>query len=297
MSQRIESDSKPLTSPSPRRSVEHNTQSGVSVGEPPTMWRLARQPKWIGGLVICLAIAAAFALLAQWQVGRSVEDGQIIERETETSVPLETIAEPQGPVTTAAAGQLVTVTGAVQADEFVVLTGRLNAGEEAYWVVGHVVVAGSDANDGGQNPSLAVALGWAPTLESATAAAGRIETGIQTQFTGRYLVSESPQEDDFEAGEQNSLAVSALVNQWSTAPAGVYGGYLVAVDAPAGLRAIDSPPPSTEVVLNWLNVFYAVEWVVFAGFAIFLWYRLLRDEWMREVEDAAERAATTSPAS
>jgi hypothetical protein len=50
-------------------------------------------------------------------------------------------------------------------------------------------------------------------------------------------------------------------------------------------------------VLNWLNVFYAVEWVVFAGFAIFLWYRLLRDEWMREVEDAAERAATTSPAS
>jgi hypothetical protein len=44
------------------------------------------------------------------------------------------------------------------------------------------------------------------------------------------------------------------------------------------------------VALNWLNVFYAVEWVVFAGFAIFLWYRLVRDAVERERE-AAEEAA------
>lgn len=31
--------------------------------------------------------------------------------------------------------------------------------------------------------------------------------------------------------------------------------------------------------INWLNLFYAVEWVVFAGFAIFFWYRLVRDDW------------------
>lgn len=29
--------------------------------------------------------------------------------------------------------------------------------------------------------------------------------------------------------------------------------------------------------MNWLNVFYALEWVVFAGFAVFLWWRLLAD--------------------
>jgi cytochrome oxidase assembly protein ShyY1 len=265
------------------------------------MWQLARTPKWIGGLALCLAVAAGFAVLAQWQVSRSIEDGQIIERETETTVPLDSIAQPQGPVTTAASGQLVTVTGAVQAEDFIVLTGRLNKGQEAFWVVGHVVVsdaggadAGGAAAEGEQasaesNPSLAVALGWAPTRAGATAAIARVETGIPTTFTGRYLVSESPQEDDFEAGEQNSLAVSALVNQWENAPAGVYGGYLVSADAPSGLETIDSPAPSSEVVLNWLNVFYAVEWVVFAGFAVFLWYRLLRDEWTREQEDAEER--------
>ncbi|MGV8969554.1 MAG: SURF1 family cytochrome oxidase biogenesis protein [Microbacteriaceae bacterium] len=263
--------------------------------QPPTMWQLARKPKWIGGLAVCLAIAAAFALLAQWQVGRSVEDGQIIARETETSVRLESIAKPQGPVTTAAAGQLVRVTATLQARDFVVLTGRLNNGEQAYWVVGHGVTT-ADAAGSSASPSLAVALGWAPTLEAARDASAKLESGIPIPFIGRYLVSESPQEDDFEAGEQNSLSVSALINQWSTAPASVYGGYLIATQAPEGLRVIESPPPSTEVVLNWLNVFYAIEWVVFAGFAVFLWYRLLRDEWVREREDAAERDLTSAGA-
>ena len=38
--------------------------------------------------------------------------------------------------------------------------------------------------------------------------------------------------------------------------------------------------------LNLLNVFYAVEWELFAGFAIFLWYRLVKDTW--EEENAQE---------
>ena len=54
--------------------------------------------------------------------------------------------------------------------------------------------------------------------------------------------------------------------------------------APAGLDLIDAPPPITEIGLNLLNVFYAVEWVIFAGFAIFLWYRLVKDAWELENE-------------
>jgi surfeit locus 1 family protein len=46
------------------------------------------------------------------------------------------------------------------------------------------------------------------------------------------------------------------------------------------------------VALNWLNIFYAVEWVIFAGFAIFLWYRLARDAWERELEELEELEQT-----
>jgi hypothetical protein len=33
-------------------------------------------------------------------------------------------------------------------------------------------------------------------------------------------------------------------------------------------------------------VFYALEWAIFAGFAIYLWYRLVRDVVEREAEPA-----------
>jgi hypothetical protein len=29
--------------------------------------------------------------------------------------------------------------------------------------------------------------------------------------------------------------------------------------------------------INWLTLFYAAEWVLFAGFAIFLWGRTVKD--------------------
>ena len=73
----------------------------------------------------------------------------------------------------------------------------------------------------------------------------------------------------------------------------MYFGYVTAAEPAPGLEPISSPPPEESVELNWLNVFYAVEWVVFAGFAIFLWYRLVRDAVERE-RNAAEAEAETS---
>ena len=62
----------------------------------------------------------------------------------------------------------------------------------------------------------------------------------------------------------------------------VYNGYVVSATPPPGLETISAPPPDTSVELNWLNLFYAAEWVIFAGFAVFLWWRLVRDVWERE---------------
>jgi surfeit locus 1 family protein len=64
---------------------------------------------------------------------------------------------------------------------------------------------------------------------------------------------------------------------------------------PAGLAAIYSPPPILQQSVDWLNVFYAVEWAVFAGFAIYLWYRVAKDAWEREIEDAEVAAGILPP--
>lgn len=242
------------------------------------MWQVARRPRWIGVLFVCLAVAAGFAALGQWQLGRAVDEGTVVERPTETSIALEKVAKPQAPVTTTASAQRVIFTGAPVEGDYVVIGERFNAGEPGYWVVGHYLV-GDD--------SLAVALGWAPSRDAATSAISALPANDR-ELTGRYLATEPPAEDDFENGEQKSVSVAALINQWQDAPASVYGGYVVADVAPAGLDVIDSPEPSSEVELNWLNIFYAIEWAVFAGFAVFLWFRLVRDEWEREQELESE---------
>lgn len=246
-------------------------------------WRVARRPRWILALLLALVIAGAFAALGQWQLSRSVESAVGPDQQTEVVVELATVAEPQRPVTTRASGQSVTVAAELVPGDYTVLSDRINVAGPGYWVVGHAVDA-----DG---VSLAVALGWAPDRDSAITAIRSLEsTGLPLSMPpsvlqGRYLPSESPQESDFEAGRRSRLAVSELVNLWNTAPDRVYGGYLISDAAPPGLETIDAPPPSTEVSLNLLNIFYAVEWVIFAGFAVFLWYRLVRDAWEAEEDE------------
>jgi hypothetical protein len=44
-------------------------------------------------------------------------------------------------------------------------------------------------------------------------------------------------------------------------------------------------PQPQETTYNWMNIFYALEWVVFAGFALYLWWRFLRDDVNREREE------------
>ena len=118
-------------------------------------------------------------------------------------------------------------------------------------------------------------------------------------LTGRFLSSEAPvlPEDGADPHTMTTVSTAALINLWANwSDQSVYQGYIVDTVAPDGLAVIDSPEPVVEVPLNWLNIFYALEWAVFAGFAVFLWYRLVRDAWERETEEAEIAAAAAADA-
>jgi cytochrome oxidase assembly protein ShyY1 len=164
----------------------------------------------------------------------------------------------------------VTVTGRYV--DVIEITGRNNGGP----VEGSVVVAQLRTDEGA---TLVVAMGWAESPGMPSLA------DVPVTLTGRYLPSEVASDSDFENGERNAIAVADLINIWQDAvPA--YGGYLVLDDAPQPLETIYAPAPSQEVSLNLLNVFYAIEWVIFAGFAIYLWYRLVKDVVEKEAEES-----------
>ncbi|RFA10035.1 hypothetical protein B7R54_13085 [Subtercola boreus] len=262
---------------------------------PLTVFSVMRRPKWIWALVLALAVAAIFAALGQWQLSRAVtSNGPNPNATTEIAKPLEEAATAGAPVMEAQDGQMVTADGALVAPDFTIISNRLNGGVLGYWVVGRFDL--SVAQSGGSQTSVAVALGWSDDRSEAESAARALNqtTGFPTeQLLGRYVGSDGPEIKDSEgklAGDRvmSTMAISSLINVWTDFPdtATVYGGYIVASAPVEGLTAIDSPIPQRTTELNWLNIFYAIEWVIFAGFAIFFWYRLVRDAWEREQEEA-----------
>lgn len=240
------------------------------------MWRIAVRPKWIAALVLALVVAGVFAALGQWQLERSIVEATVIERDTENTVPLESVGSPQSVITTDASGRMVSVMCSFVPGDDVVITNRPTSNGTGSWLIRHCQTpAGA---------SLAVAVGWSTeTITSAEI------PDPQSPLVGRYVPTESPQQSDFRAGERSALAVPELLNLWSD-PGPVYGGYLVLAAAPEGLLTIGTEAPATERQLNWLNLFYAAEWAIFGVFAIYLWYRLVKDEWERELEEASRES-------
>lgn len=251
----------------------------------PTFWEVARRPRWIGALAFALLTAAIFAALGQWQVARAVEQGQADERDTETPVALTSVAEPQQPMTSEAGGRMVEVEASVDPASFVVLVGRGQEGSEGAWLTARAVTADGD--------SIALALGWAATAEEAEAAIDDVDLADAT-LVGRYMPSESPTEADFEGGTVDAMSVAQLINVWPGFDGDVYAGYVIVAEPVGDLGSIVSLPPEQQTQLNWLNVFYAIEWVAFALFAVYLWYRLVQDAREREAEEAEEAAAAAA---
>ena len=252
------------------------------------------RPRWVAALLLALGVAAAFALLGHWQLERAIESGVVVERATEQVKPLAEVAQPDGGVTQIATGQMVATTGTWVAGDETLITTRFNGGVEGFWVVSHFRTDTA--------VSIAVARGWAADKATAETVIAELQTepkNTPVTVTGRFLTGEAPElpDPDGDSMELTKVAPSALINLWADfTDESVYSAYIVSADVTAGLDLIDSPIPQVDQSLNWLNIFYAIEWVVFAGFAVFFWYRLVRDALEREQEEAAlEDVAAGAP--
>ncbi len=270
---------------------------GVSVGPapdtfPPTLREVMLRGRWLGMLVLCLVVAGVFAWLGQWQLGRALAIAPETPGSTEVVRPIADVVVPGRYLDAPLVGQKVSVSGVWVPGDFLVVSSRSNAGRTGFWVTGQLRVADASTRTT-QKTSLAVALGWAATRSQADAAATSLDakaaaSPTEVRLTGRLISDEGPQPPPAGARPQEMVAMSpaALLSQWHDIDdLAVYRPFLTSATPSAGLTAIASPAPSDGPGVNWLNIFYAVEWAVFAGFAFYLWYRLAKDAWEKELEE------------
>ncbi len=238
-------------------------------------------------LLLCLVVAGVFAWLGQWQLERAIETDPPPPGATEQVRPLDDVVKPAEYLPEPLVGQRVETSGSWVRDDFLVVSSRFNDGVEGYWVTGQLRVA--------ERTSLAVAIGWTADRATADEAVATLNRGADAdvvEVSGRLISDEGPSVPPVDdPTRMDRMSTAALLSFWhDTDQLDVYRPFLASATATAGLDDIASPAPDEQSPVNWLNVFYAAEWVIFAGFAFYLWYRLAKDAWEREVEEFEEAA-------
>jgi hypothetical protein len=257
----------------------------------PTWSQVARRPKWIFGLFLALAIAAVFALLGQWQLERSFSE---VEPEDLSQAPLVLIdsEKPGAPLTAIAANKRVKAEIMLDTQNIFIVANRLQRTNDevisGYWFIAN---SGVLLEDGDSTASLSVGIGFAESLSLAETARAELMESIQPQAfleqTGRYLQTEGPVAlaDPDKPYLLESFSLAQLVNLYKGAGAQSLAGFMVLDSEPGfGLETIVIAPPEAGTQVNWLTLFYALEWALFAGFAVFLWWRLVEDARIHELQ-------------
>lgn len=253
------------------------------------MLKTALKPKWIATLVGALLAATAFVWLSQWQFGESKTVTADTSGTTEHAVPLTEHFQPGRDMYVADADQIVTATGHFVEGSAFLVSGRLQDGKEGYWVAAAFEPDGAP----GKNV-IPVVRGWQAEADAPAA----LPTG-EVSLEGRLLPSESPTGTrEVANGPYAELSAAWMANAWDRDS---YDGFIVAFKATsggsdagaasAGLEQIWVGPQPSGTTVNWLNIFYGVEWVVFAGFAFFIWWRLVKDDYQRDEEYELELGA------
>jgi len=260
------------------------------------VWKTALKPRWIAGFVFAIAVSGVFVLLSQWQFGRSTSPEVPTNPATEQVQPLTETLQPGEFFHGTDADQMVSAQGSYDPSKQLLVPGRLHDGKTGYWVVSAFAVNGAPALTGAAaSPQtwIPVARGWVAEPGDAPAPpSGTLE------LTGRLLPSEAPVPGTApKPGEATAVSVAELINYWEVssypgfvaATAEVANGVdLSAAAVPGDLLALDIGPQPPAQQINWLNLFYSLEWVVFAGFALFIWWRLVKDDYHRDLEESLE---------
>ena len=242
--------------------------------------RLWLRPGLLGLHVFAVVAVGFCVVMGLWQLGvyDSRQDHERADQQSVPRVDLVGLWGPDEPFEGRLDHRPVRVEGRfAPAAEQVWVTGRELHGRRGVWLVAPVRVASTDA-------SLLVVRGWAPEAgELPAVPAGDVV------FDAVLQPSEGSSEP-FDPAPRTigSLSIPALTNVMS---GDLFSGYAVGTSSSVteGLRPVTLPAPDVSWTVGLRNLAYALQWWVFAAFALFMWWRMASENVaMQRAEDEAE---------
>ena len=249
------------------------------------MLRSALKPRHLWLLAVALLVVVAFIQLGRWQLGVAEDEAlreSLEKARAQQPVAVETVLRPHIDFPNDLSTRPVSASGEFGADQ-VVVAGRRLDGRTGFWVVAPFRVSATGA-------TLPVLRGFVASPDDVPPVPGGTVT-----LTGGLAPPESPYAGPPPPpGQLGSIDTSVLVGRW---PGELYNAFVFQQgETPAptatALGAMQRvPTPTGETGIKWRNAAYALQWWVFALFALYLWWRTVRADTEDEAaEEAAEEA-------
>lgn len=250
------------------------------------MLRVALRPYFLGLLALMVVATLVCGLLATWQWDRAHRAMSSQAAGAQELGDIRDVVDIGGAVTNEIVGDIVTATGRFDADEQIIVPGRSIDGQDAVIIVAALHVPLEDGTDA----LLPVARGWVEA-DKVTGPDGELDPSLapavpdgEVEISGRLEASESAA-GGIEGGVAGEIATPLLVNVWGSP---MYSGYLADVDPIDGLQPMPKAQSAFSKGLNWQNIGYSMQWVLFGAFFLYLWWRSVRSVYLDELEDQRE---------
>jgi surfeit locus 1 family protein len=243
--------------------------------------RTALKPRWLGLFAIVAVVMFTFGVLGLWQLNVARDNGraeQVRTAPTRAVADLAAVLTPHGAFPGDGTGRRIIATGRYDGSGQVLVTPRRLRGQSGYWVVTPFVVRSGGAR-------IAVVRGFVTDPGQAIAPSAPTEITL----SGTLAPGESPTGNSARAdptlpdGQIAVLDLSLLVNRW---PGALYNAFVFATAEQPDVTSVVSPavqrvpPPALAGGgLSWRNAAYALQWWVFALFAAYMWWRMVRDDY------------------
>jgi surfeit locus 1 family protein len=256
--------------------------------EPGPVWRTALSPRWLGLLAIALLLAGVMSTLGVWQldVYHSKTAKATAARAAQPPVPIDSLMSIDEGLQAKVVGRQVSVTGhwAPAADQLYV-SDRVNDGRTGFWVITPLLV-----DDNGS--AVAVVRGWVPSTSSPDAAA----PSGPAKVVGTVISSEAADASGAAASGSRVLPSLRIPTIVGMVDYRLYDAFVVLSSSTpkAATSAPVPPPPPPTNHAGLRNIAYAVQWWIFAAFALFMWWRMMTDAHRSRAAADAEPAGTVS---
>ncbi|MFI0154285.1 SURF1 family protein [Streptomyces lydicus] len=262
------------------------------------MYRFLLTPRWWGINVFAVLAIPFCIFMGSWQLGRFEDRVATHQQQEDRSDRAKTAAarpvDSLLPVDKITSGRQASARGHYDTGHQLLVPSRTlkdNRGERQGFYVLDLL-----RTDNGK--ALPVVRGWLPGDAGSKADTAKVPAPPKGEVTvtGALQASENQGTDGVQAGgglPQGQLGMISAASLVNIVPYEVYDAWITLTDAQAPLRAV--PPAAAEGsgldLKAFQNLGYTGEWFVFAGFVVFMWFRLFR----REAEAAKDAALGLLP--